>query len=72
MAKPECVKMILDYCPLCGKHLPDYDRTTRWIHDIMNHRGYFEAQCEDTPAESIREMLYEIIEKYHKSDDNLV
>jgi len=54
------------FCLLCGQDLIDNENVTRWIHDIINHRGYFEAQVgrkrKDDPVIA---MLYDIIE-YHQ------
>ncbi len=72
--KKEILKMrsnkhgILDYCPLCKTELPDTNRVTRWIHDIMNHRKYFESQTARTNREQVLEILYEIIEHYYRDD----
>jgi len=59
---------ILDYCPLCGTELTDTYKVTRWIHDIMNHREYFEAQTTSLNREQALEILYEIIEHYYRDD----
>jgi len=59
---------LFDYCPLCGIKLLDIDRTTRWIHDIMNHRGYFELQMAAVNREQVLETLYEVIEHYYRDD----
>jgi len=59
---------ILDYCPLCGSELTDTYMVTRWIHDIMNHREYFESQIARTNREHVLEILYEIIEHYYRDD----
>jgi len=59
---------ILDYCPLCGTELADSRRVTRWIHDIMNHRGYFEDWTSSSTKKQVREILYEIIENYYRGD----
>lgn len=62
------MEAIFDFYPLCGKYLHDKFRATRWIHDILNHRGYFETQTKHAPSQSIFEMLYEVIEHYHRPD----
>ena len=59
---------ILDYCPLCNTQLVDTKRVTRWIHDIMNHREYFESQITSLTREQVLEILYEIIEIYYRGD----
>jgi len=72
--KKEILKMrsdkhcILDYCPLCSIELVDTYRVTRLIHDIMNHREYFESQIESSNREQILETLYVIIEHYYRDD----
>ena len=73
MAESKWMKMrlFIDFCPRCGKILSDDDRVTRWIHDILNHRKYFEAQTKDSPGKAICEILYEIIDHYHKPDDEI-
>jgi len=59
---------ILDYCPLCGTELLDTLRATRYIHDIMNHREYFEACTMPLNRKQVREILYEIIGNYYRDD----
>ena len=59
---------ILDYCPLCSIELADTYRVTRLIHDIMNHREYFESQIASSNREQILETLYVIIEHYYRDD----
>jgi len=59
---------ILDYCPLCGTELLDTLRATRYIHDIINHRAYFEAYTTSLTREQALEILYEIIENYYRGD----
>jgi len=65
------MKGILDFCPWCGEKLVDLENETRWIHDIINHRGYWEAQMGDEPR-NIIENLYDVIEYYHgKTNGNI-
>jgi len=61
------IEGIFSYCPLCGKDLHNKEQHTRWIHDIMNHREYWEAQHRRN-FEFISQSLYKIIEHYHKHD----
>ena len=51
-------------CPLCGEELSDYYHVTRWIHDIINHREYWEGQNELSSKDHVMKFLYEIIEHH--------
>jgi len=55
----------ISFCPLCAQELVDKDRVTRWIHDIINHREYWELQNEGQSKDGLMDYLYEIIE-YHQ------
>ena len=61
-------ELFLDYCPLCSIQLVDTKRVTRWIHDIMNHREYFESQITSLTREQVLEILYEVIGTYYRGD----
>jgi len=37
---------LIDWCPLCGKHLGDKKIETRQIHDICEHPEYVQFQSE--------------------------
>ena len=56
---------IFSFCPWCGQDLPDRHKETRWIHDIIHHRGYWEYQTQIVDTELLMMMLYEIVEHYH-------
>lgn len=62
-------ELFLDYCPLCGTDLADMKRVTRWIHDIMNHREYFESLITLLTREQVLEILYEVIGTYYRGDN---
>jgi len=36
--------MLIDYCPICGEKLGDFERQTRLNHDKRYHPDYFTAQ----------------------------
>jgi len=38
------MKMLIDWCPICGKQLDDFKIKTRHEHDKRNHPDYFTAQ----------------------------
>jgi len=38
------MKMRIDWCPICGKKLEDFEIETRVNHDRRNHPGYHTAQ----------------------------
>ena len=61
------IEGIFSHCPLCRKNLHNKEQHTRWIHDIMNHREYWESQHRMN-FEFISQSLYRIIEHYHKHD----
>ena len=61
-------ELFLDYCPLCGTELLNTIRATRYIHDIMNHREYFEYYTTPYNKEEVREILYEVIGTYYRGD----
>ena len=56
---------ISEGCPFCGRDLPDKHRETRWIHDIIHHRIYWESQTQGMNKEQLMNTLYEIIEFFH-------
>jgi len=58
--------MTLGYCPICGDDLANKDRATRWCHDIMNHRGYWQGQTENMTKEQLQDDLFEIVEYYFR------
>jgi len=62
-------ELFLDYCPLCSTQLVDTKRVTRWIHDIMNHREYFESLITSLTREQVLEILYEVIGTYYRGDN---
>ena len=66
--KMKRVEMLLDYCPLCKTELLDTYRVTRLIHDIMNHREYFESMCASSTRGQVLETLYVIIEHYYRDE----
>jgi len=39
-------KMLIDWCPICGKKLCDFKKETRLNHDKKFHSSYFTAQTE--------------------------
>ena len=61
-------ELLLDYCPLCSTQLVDTKIVTRLIHDIMNHREYFELQITSLTREQVLEILYEVIGTYYRGD----
>ena len=61
-------ELFLDYCPLCGTELLNTIRATRYIHDIMNHREYFEFQIISLNKKEVCKMLYEVIGTYYRGD----
>jgi hypothetical protein len=58
------MKGIFDSCPLCGEKLMNKEAETRWIHDIVNHRGYWEGQMGNKFPKIVNAM-YGIIEYHH-------
>jgi len=38
------MRMLIDWCPICGKKLSDSFKKTRWEHDKKFHPNYFTAQ----------------------------
>ena len=38
------MKMLIDWCPICGKQLDDFEIETRVNHDMKYHPGYHTAQ----------------------------
>ena len=65
--KTRMIEGIFSHCPLCGKNLYNKEQITRHIHDIMNHREYWEDQHKRN-FEFISQSLYSIIEYFHKHD----
>jgi len=40
------MKIMIDYCPICGEKLEDFELKTRVNHDRRYHSGYHTSQTE--------------------------
>lgn len=58
--------MPFKHCPICGTELSNSDRVTRWCHDIMMHRGYWQTQTENMTKDQLEEDLFEIVRYYFR------
>lgn len=57
-------------CPLCMTNLGNDDNVTRWVHDLVNHREYWKGQTENMTKDQLNELLFEIVDYYHKREVN--
>ena len=55
---------IFSFCPWCGQDLLDKKQLTRWIHDMVFHRAYFEAQTGFSREDPGIGLLYDVLEYY--------